>query len=164
MTFNHTRLANSRANDQGGAIYCFVGTSGAITLTNSSVEGNLAHRGGGVYNNGCTMTVVNSHFLNNRATLTSTLTTPAGGGLYNATNAVLQLVQSSFQGNEGLDGGGLFNAAGATALLQGVTLQGNRGGYGGGLENSGVVTLTQSLLELNSVTGSGGGLWNLGGR
>ena len=40
---------------------------------------------------------------------------------------------------------------------------GNSGGYGGGIENSGALTLTNSLFEGNTVTGSGGGLWNIDG-
>ena len=48
-------------------------------------------------------------------------------------------------------------------MLDSVTLTANSGGYGGGVENSGALTLTNSLLDGNTVTGSGGGLWNLDG-
>ncbi len=39
----------------------------------------------------------------------------------------------------------------------------NGGNHGGGLENSGTVAITHSVIEGNSVTGSGGGVWNLNG-
>ena len=164
MTFNNTRLLNSRAQDQGGAIYCFVGTGGTLALNNSTVEGNLAHRGGGIYNDGCAMTVVNSQFLNNRATLTSTTGTAGGGGIYNATNGQLQMIRSLLQGNNGFDGGALYVAPGSSALIQGSTLQSNQATYGAGIETSGVVTVTDSLIQDNRAENAGGGLWNLNGR
>ena len=164
MTFNNTRLLNSRADAQGGAIYCFVGTDGTLTLNNSTVEGNLSHRGGGIYNDGCAMTVNNTQLLNNRATLTSTGGTAGGGGIYNATGGQLTIVRSTLQGNNGFDGGALYVAQGASALIQGSTIQSNQAAYGAGLENSGVVTVTDSLLHDNRAENVGGGLWNLTGR
>ena len=164
MTFNNTRLLNSRADAQGGAIYCFVGTGGTLTLNNSTVEGNLSHRGGGIYNDGCAMTVNNSQFRNNRATLTSSGGTAGGGGIYNATGSQLTIVRSTLQGNNGFDGGALTVATGASALIQGSTIQSNQAAYGAGLENSGVVTVTDSLLHDNRAENVGGGLWNLNGQ
>jgi hypothetical protein len=67
------------------------------------------------------------------------------------------------QDNEAMDGPGLYNATDATANLAGVDFYSNSGGYGGGVENSGTLDITDSLFRNNSVTGSGGGLWNLGG-
>lgn len=164
LIFNNTRLLNSRADAQGGAIYCFVGTDGTLTLNNSTVEGNLSHRGGGIYNDGCAMTVNNSQFLNNRATLTSSGGTAGGGGIYNATGSQLTIVRSTLQGNNGFDGGALTVATGASALIQGSTIQSNQATYGAGLENSGMVTVTDSLLHDNRAENVGGGLWNLNGR
>ncbi len=161
IVLNNTRVAQSAAKDQGGAIYCFEGTGGTLTLNNSVIDGNTSARGGGIYNDGCALTLNNSHISNNTAVASATVINPSGGGVYNA--GPLSSSGSTFSGNRALDGGALYVAAGFTAELNGATISGNGGGYGGGIENSGALTVTNSLIQGNSVTGSGGGLWNLGG-
>ena len=152
------QLLANHANDQGGAVYCYVGTGGTLTVSDSVFQNNTSLKGAAIYNDGCAATVSNSVFLTNQAV------GGLGGAVYNADTATLVVNNSRLQGNSALDGGGLYNAHGATATLNAVTLEANNGGYGGGLENSGTVTVTRSLLNLNTVTGSGGGLWNLDGK
>ena len=154
------RLLSNHANDQGGAIYCYVGTGGTLTVDDSLFQDNSSRAGGAIYNDGCVATISNSTFQSNQA---GSGAGGLGGAVFNADTATLTVNTSLFQGNSALDGGGLYVASGATATLNGVTLQANGGGYGGGLENSGTVTLNNSLVNLNTVTGSGGGIWNLGG-
>jgi predicted outer membrane repeat protein len=151
-------LANN-AKDQGGAIYCYVGTGGTLTINNSRFEQNTALKGGAIYNDGCAATINNSTFQTNKGGAVSSF----GGAVFNAPTATLTVNNSRFKGNSALDGGALYIDSGAIANLNAVTLEANSGGYGGGVENSGAVTITDSLLNLNLVTGSGGGIWNLGG-
>lgn len=150
-------LAND-AEDQGGAVYCYVGTGGILSVSDSVFQNNTAPKGAAIYNDGCVATVSNSTFLTNQAS------GGLGGGVYNADMAMLTVHNSRFQGNNALDGGGLYNAQGASATINAAALEANSGGYGGGLENSGTVTVTHSLINLNTVTGSGGGIWNLDGK
>lgn len=160
VTLNNTRLTNNRANDQGGAIYCFVGTGGAFTVTNSIIDGNASKRGGGIYNDGCTFSIAGSAISNNSVPTTSL---GLGGGIYNANNAVLTATSTTFDGNRALDGGGLNVSAGSSAVIIASAFTRNAGGYGGGIENNGALTVTGSLIAGNSVTGSGGGVWSLAG-
>ena len=152
-------LAN-HAKDQGGAVYCYIGTGGTLTVSNSLFQDNTSQRGGAIYNDGCTATIRNSTFAANQG---GSGAGGFGGAIYDAAPATLTVNNSVFHDNRALDGGGLYIATGAAAMLNAVTLQANSGGYGGGLENSGAVTVTNSVLDLNTVTGSGGGIWNMGG-
>lgn len=176
------KLLNNYASNQGGAIYCYIGVDGTLTVNNSFFENNASANGGAIYNDGCTTTISNTTFLTNNATASggalhnafgaslivndSTFqsnTAQAGGGLFNDSGSTVTLNSATFQENAALDGVGLFNNSGAIATLNSVTFQGNTGGYGGGLENSGAITINDSLFNSNVVTGSGGGIWNLNG-
>lgn len=159
LHFDDVRLSDSRAEAQGGAVYCFGGTDGTLTMTDTVVSGNHAGRGSGIYNDGCDTAISRSAFLNNTATITAA--TRLGGGLYAA--GPVRITHSRFSGNSALDGGGLFVAAGYTVTVTGSTFANNTAGYGGAIENSGTLTVTASLLDRNTVAGSGGGLWNLNG-
>ena len=159
------QLINNYAPDQGGAVYCYVGSGGTLTVSDSLFENNASRYGGAIYNDGCVATISNSTFKTNQA---NNGVDGIGGAIYNSspyTPSLLTLTVNSslFQGNSALlDGGGLYNAAGATAVLNSITLKSNTGGHGGGLENFGTVTLNNSLVDSNIVTGSGGGIWNFG--
>lgn len=153
---NNVRLESNRAAVTGGAIYCY---NGALTIANSQLASNRAGTGGAIYNDGCTITIEETHFTDNQAVDTL----GRGGAIENGANGFLTVRNSRFTANEALDGGALYVASGSSAVLEAVTLTGNRGGYGGGVENSGALTITDSLLDNNTVTGSGGGLWNISG-
>lgn len=151
ITLNNSQILSSTATDNGGAIYCFRGSDGTLTLNGSTLDGNTANRGGGIYNDGCTTTINNSSISNNDGT-----------GLYH--DGVLTVTNSVISRNRGGDGGGVFIATNSHATLHGVTLDHNISGYGGGIENSGSLTITDSLIHANEVTGSGGGIWNMSGK
>lgn len=156
LFLENVQLLDNRAEVGGGAIYCY---DGALTITNSRLAGNRADTGGAIYNDGCVVTIQNTTFQDNQATAAL----GRGGAIENAQPGQLTVRSSQFTGNQALDGGAVYVAGGATAVLDAVTLRGNGGGYGGGVENSGALTLTNSLVEANVVTGSGGGLWNISG-
>jgi predicted outer membrane repeat protein len=156
IVLESVQLLNNYAANQGGAIYCYIGADGTLTVNDSHFENNASNNGGAVYNDGCTTTINNTTFLTNQAFA-------AGGAIHNAFGASLEVNDSVLQANIALDGGSLFNDSGSTVTLNSVTLQSNSGGYGGGLENSGTVTLNDSLIYSNTVTGSGGGIWNFNG-
>ncbi|MBA3468764.1 MAG: right-handed parallel beta-helix repeat-containing protein [Herpetosiphonaceae bacterium] len=159
IVVNGSRLTNSTATDQGGAIYCYVGTGGTLAVNNSVISGNSAARGGGIYNDGCVMSVSNSLFSGNS---TVGAGSQRGGGLY--TDGPLTVTNSTFTNNSGFDGGGVYVSSNAVATLSRVALLANSGSYGAGLENSGTVTITDSLISGNTALNDGGGIWNLDGR
>ena len=154
------QLNNNHATNQGGAVYCYVGTGGTLTVSNSSFENNSSNSGGAIFNDGCIATISNTTFKTNQASSGSGGT---GGAVHNASPASLTISKSLFQSNSAADGAAVYIANGSTAILNSVTFQSNTGGYGGGFENSGITTVNDSLFDSNMVSGSGGGIWNLNG-
>ena len=128
-----------------------VGMSG-IAVTNGDGEG-----GGGIYNDGGTLTLTNCALSRNRAF-------GNGGGIYNAGTATLTMEDCTLTYNLAdalASGGAIFNAG--TATLANCTLSENGGhSAGGGLANTGTATLTNCLLSGNWAgdSGGGGGIFN----
>ena len=136
---------------------------GTVTLTHSTVSGNSAGGGGGVYNRG-TVTLTYSTVSGNSAAF-------GGGGVFNYFGTAT-LTHSTVSGNSAtrFDGGGVFNGAGtttptnSTAILTNSTVSGNSAGDGGGgVLNGyrGIATLTHSTVSGNSAGSNGGGVGNL---
>lgn len=117
-------------NKNAGTIFT-VNAGVASTISNLTITGGLAQQnGGGILNNG-ELTLSGDVISNNGAT---------GAG------------------------GGVFNAAGAQLQLQTVTISGNGAKNGGGLGNSGSVTICcNSVINNNDASTGGGGIWNHGG-
>ncbi|MEP7272475.1 MAG: hypothetical protein ABI882_13310 [Acidobacteriota bacterium] len=101
---------------------------GTITLTNSTVSGNItivvagfAHGGGGIYNGSGKVTI-------NRSTISNNGSSYYGGGIWNnGSAAVLALTGRTVSGNitGGYRGGGIVNVAGQTTLTN-STVIGNK--------------------------------------
>ncbi len=133
-----------------------------LTIRNGSTSGF----GGGVRNEGGSLTLIDSIVTGNTASA-------SGGGFANVgTSATLTLTNSTISGNTAsIGGGGLYNEG--TATLTDSTISGNTvtnsTGLGGGVYNNGgvstaVLTVTGSTISGNSAAGgggaSGGGLYN----
>jgi hypothetical protein len=107
------------AND-GGGLNTFITTT--LTVRNSSVEGNVATNGAGIFNLGV-LNVTNSTFYINPAA-------KSGGGIYDSGTASVDSatffdnIADSNADNVG-DGGGLFVQSGATLLLRNSLLTGD---------------------------------------
>ncbi len=141
----------------------WVNSGADLTLQNLTIaNGSTTGIGGGIYNDGGTLTVTNSTFSGNSA--------PFGGGISNA--GTLTVTNSTFSGNSatggfslGGFGGGIYNAG--TLTVTNATFSGNSaisGGSGGGIYNAGTLTVTNSTFSGNSAAGSsgGGGIRNFG--
>ena len=135
----------------GGGIY----NGGTLTLLNSTLSGNSAGYGGGIYNDHGTLTVQNSTLSGNSADVFS----GGGGGIYN-NQGTLTVQNSTLSGNSStFDGGGIYNNFG-TLTVQNSTLSGNPATYyGGGIYNAGTLTVQNSTLSGN-LARSGGGIYN----
>ncbi len=153
-------FTNHQATDQGGAIYCFEGSGGSLTIRNSSFNGNRSASGGAIYNDGCVLTIDNSDFTANIAPTNNI--TSFGGAIYSV--GPTTITNTRFYLNQARDGGAIFIHTQASATIRYSNFLENTGGYGGALENTGGLTITDSLLQANSVSGTGGALWNSGGR
>jgi hypothetical protein len=159
----------------GGGIYNYDGT---LTVSNSTLSGNSANFGGGIWSNG-TLTVTNSILSSNFAqvgggiegsgnvtvsnsTLSANSASGVGGGIY--TFGTLTVANSTLLGNlAGSFGGGIEIAYGS-ATVSSSTLSGNSAQIGGGIYNSknGKVTVSSSTLSDNSASGVGGGIYTFG--
>lgn len=136
--FDNLILTGGDFIGNGGAIR----NDGALTITNSTITGNIAwFRGGGIYNHGAaaTLLVENSIISNNRAAVED-----------------VQLGVNFCIGQPGTVDGGDCDAAIGTGNL-------SDGGAGGGIYNyRGNVTIEDSVISFNEVKYSGGGLYNNG--
>ena len=140
----------------GGGIYTYDGTA---TVTGSTISGNTAlGGGGGICNEGgsSTITVTNSMISGNTAA--------SGGGIYNnAGPAAMAVTGSTISGNTasaGGSGGGIWTMGGAT--VTGSTISGNTAGGGGGICTYDKMTITDSTISGNTGYGTGGGICNFG--
>ena len=158
----------------GGGIYN--NYSGTLTVTDSTISGNLAAtgssalgaRGGGIYNDLGTLTVMNTEFAWNSAWEGA-----SGGGIYNSGTAIL--ANNTFWMNSADYGGGLSNdfcyvlfknstdkATEAYNDSAAVTLTNcefwlNQACEGGAISaTAGTVTVTNSTLTCNSADYGGG--------
>jgi parallel beta-helix repeat protein len=152
-TLNSNRIISNSADDGGGIF----NDGGTVTLTDSTLSGNTAYfSGGGIKNdNGGMMTLTNSTINDNSAT------TVDGGGIDNL--GMAQLASSTVSGNSaGHDGGGIDNWTDSTVELTNSIISGNTAGNDGGgiFNNGGVVTLTDSTISSNTTYTSGGGIKN----
>ena len=133
--------------------------------------GNGSNEGGGIFNNGSTLTITRVVIGQNVATGGPT-GSAEGGGIY-STGGTLTIVGSQLTGNQALGPGGAFGGgianSGGTLTLTNSTLSGNLAqggnatlggnGEGGGIFNSqlGVTKISNSVITQNQATGGGGG-------
>src|SRR5208337_3783581 len=129
--------------------------------------GDISGEGGGIYNAGA-LTVTNSTFTGNSASIGNGGGNTGGGGIYNA--GALTVTNSTFTNNSAPlgNGGGIDNFA--TLTVTGSTFTSNSAGWGGGIFNSysssyqtGTVTVNGSTFTSNSAAGWGGGVANNNG-
>jgi uncharacterized repeat protein (TIGR01451 family) len=162
LTVIASTLSGNSATDGGGIF-----NQGTLTVTASALNGNSAasggrSSGGGIANSG-TLTVAASTFSGNSAASTISF----GGAIANG--GTLTVTASTFRGNSATGfpafGGGISNSG--TLTVTNSTLSGNSAdgftSFGGGISNSGTLTVNASTLSGNSADLSGGGINNDGG-
>ena len=152
--------------------------SGTLTVTDSTITGNSANGGctglrrrPAAASRTCgTLTVTDSTFSDNAATTgCDEFCAAAGGGLDN--NGTATVTASTVSGNQadnsctnncGPNGGGIDNESAGTLNVENSTVADNQansgcvaycGAAGGGLDNVGTLTLDNSTLSANSVSG-----------
>lgn len=157
MTISHSSFIGNEALDntgRGGAIANM--PLGALTLSDSLLQGNTGPDGGGLFNDtGATAALDNVRILANEGGY--------GGGIENS--GTLVVAGSLIDGNTVTgSGGGIWNLGGAVTLER-VTVSNNTAYEGGGVNTYGSqLTITDANISDNVATGShGGGLYHSGG-
>jgi len=131
VTLTRVILAGNRGDYGGG-----ISNLGNVTVRNSIVSGNSADSGAGIFN-GTTgvLTLLDSSVVGNSAEGTGQF--DGGGGVFNDAGGVMTIVETLFDRNEtAAAGGGIMNF-GTVALIM-SSLSGNAAsGVGGGLADEG---------------------------
>ncbi len=139
---------------RGGGMY---NDGGSPTLNNVTFSGNLASRGGGMYNaNHCSPTLTNVTFSGNSVN-------HHGGGMYNENYSSPALTDVTFSGNSAFRGGGMYNGNHSSPALTDVTFSSNSANrHGGGMYNGNYSSpaLTDVTFSSNSANRHGGGMYN----
>ncbi|WP_455209672.1 CFI-box-CTERM domain-containing protein [Kaarinaea lacus] len=153
LTLTDSTLSGNVATGNGGAILHV--SFGAITLSNCIIgPNNAADQGGGIYGFNSSASIIDCSIYENTATL-------VGGGLYNSDGTVVLANSTVGPTNTANQGGGILN--GGTLHITNSTLSGNTAtvGDGGGLyHGSGSTSLNNvTIADNSSVTASGGGLF-----
>jgi CSLREA domain-containing protein len=143
------------SNGGSGGVANSGGTLSHLTLSQSTVIGNTAVNGGGIFNSGvgAITGIANTMITNNTASAT-------GGGIYN--NGTMSINSSTLANNQANSGGGIDHS-GTSLQITNATISGNEASdNGGGLYNRGSATLTHVTLDSNTAngTGTGGNIFN----
>jgi hypothetical protein len=150
VVINNSSAVTQNPNDlgQGGAIYN--GPYGTVNVVNSTISGNTANGGGGLYNHNI-MTIVNSTISGNSSIGGSV----GGGGLFNELEGRMTVVNSTLSNNitNGL-GGGLHSYG--LIQLSNLTIYGNKAWRGGGFYSyQGGIPLKNTIVAGNTATDAG---------
>jgi uncharacterized repeat protein (TIGR01451 family) len=161
------------SNGMGGRGGAILTGASSLTVSNCTLSGNTAARGGGIFNDGfnsggATLIVIASNLRGNSASF-------YGGGIFNdgrlaSASTTVTVTNSTISGNTTVEnGGGIYNdgdGGNATLTVVDGKLTGNSAENGGGIFNNGggsgsaTLTLTNSTLSANSAVEDGGGIHN----
>lgn len=173
LTLAESIVSQNRAIQDGGG----VASVADLVVTKSTISGNTAKSGGGVYSAGTT-TIERSQITSN----TASATLGQGGGIL-AVSGPLTVFKSRVAGNSAFDGGGIWSdvslefvestvsgntaatngggivGRGQTHILRSNLFDNQAGGDGGGIFGREGVLIDSSTLARNAANGSGGGAW-----
>jgi hypothetical protein len=176
-----TLLGNGRVTlDGNNSVQVFVVNGVTFTLKSLTISRGSASRGGGLDNEGGTVTISNSTFSSNTAS-------SAGGGIYNENGGTMTISNSSIThntapfdggiGNSGtmiirnssissntatVDSGGVGNYTGTITIRNSNITRNTASVYGGGIENDDMMTISNSSISSNTASSQGGGIINFG--
>jgi hypothetical protein len=151
--------AHNQAGMASGSVITISGTDHDVAISGVTIRnGNSSGFGGGLLNNGNTITMNEVTFIANRADI--------GGGIYN-TNGILTLTDVTFDANEAYTGGGIFTFGNVPVTISNVKFSNNRAEYGGGMSITNSSPNLDNVIFLNNTTGdecldsgNGGGMYN----
>jgi CSLREA domain-containing protein len=155
LTLDSLTISNGNIANHGGGAF---NSGGILTVLNSVFAGNHVTtpggHGGGIYNSGGTLIIANSTFTANSAGGGSN----GGGAIING-SGLATITNSTFSGNSATGAGGsLWNVG--TLTITSSTFSGDSAGYGGSIVNSGTLQVTNSTFAGNSASFNGGAIAN----
>jgi predicted outer membrane repeat protein len=167
LTINNSTISNNHAGDAGGGIDTD-GPGTVIINTGSMVTGNTdLNQGAGIYidapfnTHSANLTMMGTIVSNNQAINPGI--TSSGGGISNAGDGLMTIINSTVSNNvSGGNGGGFSdeNNLGSLIVLNSYFLNNTAVGNGGGIQEGGPQTdITNTLIQGNSAGGMGGGLF-----
>lgn len=154
VRFNGLTLTHGNTSNSGGALQV---VNGSVTLVATTISGNTAASGGGVYNQS-NLTLAQCGIYSNTASSGS------GGGIYNGANAVLTFQGTTVSQNSSTAGGGGLYNAGTASITSGIFTS-NSGAYGGAIYNEYYANLPitgGTTFSYNAANVSGGAIFNIG--
>ncbi len=179
VTITDVTIRNGLTAGVGGGIYLFQGT---LTLNNSTLNGNSAYHGGGMFASVFTTSTLNNVTVNgnsasvagggithdpegdliiNNSFITGNSAGDRGGGIE---GGVITLNNSVIAGNSAANDGGGINTFRNITLNNSTVNANGAGRRGGGIsvELGGNVTLNNSTISANGARGNGGGIYHVG--
>jgi len=149
VTIEDSAISNSDASSAtgiGGGIY-LSGSGTSVTIIDSVIDHNDAgYRGGGIYQNGGTLTIEDSTISANGVGGM----TDEGGGIYLASGE-LAITGSLISGNAATDvGGGLTSTTSISTTIESSTFSGNTAGTEGG----GIYFAKNAVISNSTFTGN----------
>ncbi len=148
LTLNQVTLQNGRCASlctSGGAI--LNNSGGTLTVNDSLFSENIASVSGGNITNSGTLVVNNSTFIGN-ASLTSA---SIGGGIYNVLSGTATIRNSTFSGIYSNSGSAIFNSGGSTLTLVNDTIIDNHSTIG----SAGALAIDGGTVNIYNTTISG---------
>jgi uncharacterized protein YkvS len=140
-------------NGRGGGIF---NNEETVTIVNSTFVNNLANTdGGGIFNQG-QVNIINSTMFNNFASID-------GGGI-SSKSGIVNVTNSTLYNNRASSDGGAIEHTGATVTIRNSTISGNTAAQGGGIYNGSAQTnLISTIVANNLASSNGNDLKNTGG-
>jgi hypothetical protein len=162
VSFGTLNISNSKfldnqttLNGNGGAIVSF----GTLNISNSEFAYNKAANGGALYPTGAAAvtTITGSTFHDNQ---TTSLTNGWGGAIYMSAGASVTINSSTLSTNQAQAGGAVLVYEASTRLIvtNSILNQNYASVSGGGISNGGTLTLSNVTLNNNQADGSSGGI------
>lgn len=141
LRIDRSHIANNEAKRLGGALL----VGGTVTVRNTSFIANKATIGGAIWQtNPGTLTLENVSFISNRVDALTSSLPRQGGAIY--TFGSLNATNTTFAFNIADTGGGLYAATGSVNAFVNVTMYANRANIGGAIFNeSSNITLRNTV-------------------
>ncbi|MBA3483532.1 MAG: hypothetical protein H0T51_17130, partial [Pirellulales bacterium] len=154
LTLTSSVITGNAATGSGGGLYNSGATS-FMTLNGVAVHNNKSRYGGGILNQGGTVSITGGAINDN-------LVTGNGGGIQNNFGR-LAVANSTISGNSGgIAGGGILSYFDDGTTVSGSTISGNSAIAGGGIwTRYSTVTVTSSTISGNYSSSHGGGIYCL---
>ncbi len=149
VTITGSTITGNVAAGYGGGLYNY---SGLVTISSSTVSGNdAAEIGGAILNEAGSVSLTDTTIANNQAL------NGYGGGISTGSGN-LTLTRSTVSGNQSLtDGGGIATNRGGIVLFDSTVSGNTAGGAGGGISSLvGSLSLTNVTISANTAAAGGG--------